>query len=87
MAQAKEPPVQKSRNVTENQFKSVGEADENSKLAYDAVSNTRTTAKKQINISQASQDASLKYLHEKYKKGSPRVIQEPPPPPSQTFGV
>ena len=34
-----------------------------------------------------SQDGSLKYLAEKYRKGSPRVIQEPPPNPAHTFGA
>ena len=41
--------------------------------------------KKPIDIK--SQEGSLKHLVDKYKQGSPRVIQEPPPNPSVTFGV
>ena len=57
------------------------------KIAYTQPGDKPMTESKKKPIVIKSQENSLKHLVDKYKKGSPRVIQDPPPNPSHTFGV
>ena len=57
------------------------------KIAYTQPGDKPMTESKKKPIVIKSQENSLKHLVDKYKKGSPRVIQDPPPNPYHTFGV